>query len=398
MSDKINVREISAQALNTKEVRQALEQKGLKLQKESLFRVTDDGTVKVDIDGDGIYDKNVTGLVTKSGKINTKADNIKVADENVSTKTIDDMNANVEKLKAKVEEKANALKTSFNETQVKSNAEVSFLKEYAKYQKAAADAEQAVKNKEKEYSAEMTTKELKTYSKELKELKKAAQEAKEKLEDFSKTKEDYIKKAIKSAKSKFEKTQEENEAQLEKAKTNLAKYQAAYNDFLDMNGYTTKESRKNVKTKTIPAVGNALAEAKDKNAVIEETVRSFVKDNPNLSALGDNYKIEINGGTVTIKADDGDDRADYIITGLYNEKTGELSTDKATIRLTSAQSSTAAVRVYVSKFKADLEKLNAMNADINIDKNNKEYKALEESINQTKAKLKAMNVTPEELE
>lgn len=49
--------------------------------KTSLFLANEDGSVKIDIDGDGIFDKTVKGLVKKDGTTNVNGDNLKVDDE-----------------------------------------------------------------------------------------------------------------------------------------------------------------------------------------------------------------------------------------------------------------------------------------------------------------------------
>ena len=401
MSEKITSREVALQALNVTEVRQALEQKGIKLQKESLFTVSDDGTAKVDIDGDGIYDKNITGLVTKSGAINTKAKEIKVEDENVSTETVKKMNDTIAQLKADIAKYTEKASAKFDENAVKASAERYYNQLLATYTKTANDTNAKLAAKRAEYNTEMTSKELKAHRKEVERLENEAKYNKKQLDKFTAAKEEFIATSVKSEKSKFNAEMHNNEKQLEKTKTKLANYQTAYNDFLDKNGYTTQEARANVKKGTLEKKGEALKEAQGKNAVIEAAVRNFVKGNANLSQnLGDDYRVEIQGSNVLIKANggDGDDRADYVMTGIYDEKSGEISTDKATIRFQTPNDSTSNVTAKVLKYKADLQKFNAMNADINTDKSSKAYKELERSLDATRAALRAMNVTAEELQ
>ena len=61
-----------SKAFNSSEVRTELANKKVDLSDESIMMFAEDGSVRIDIDGDGIFDKTVTGLVDRKGRINTK--------------------------------------------------------------------------------------------------------------------------------------------------------------------------------------------------------------------------------------------------------------------------------------------------------------------------------------
>ncbi|MBR6126902.1 hypothetical protein IKQ21_04375 [bacterium] len=61
-----------SKAFNSSEVRTELANKKVDLSDKSIMMFAEDGSVRIDIDGDGIFDKTVTGLVDRKGRINTK--------------------------------------------------------------------------------------------------------------------------------------------------------------------------------------------------------------------------------------------------------------------------------------------------------------------------------------
>ena len=387
-------------ALNTQEVRTVLEQKGVKLQATSLFDVADNGTVKIDIEGDGIYDKVVTGLLSKNGGINTKNKKISVTDNAVSTTVIDNKNKEIKDLEAKIKQYQEEANAQFNETQSKQNAETNYNKKMAEYIEIRETINRGLTKKQAENVADMTTEEFKAYEKELNTYRKGLQEIKAKIAQFEKEHESYVKGLINIDKTKHNEKVEEANKNLASAVKQKNKAQLAYNDFLKENGFETTEERANVKNKNIKTKGTAFSEAKSKQALVENAVKEFINNKPQLANnVGTDYKIEIKDGKVFIKAggNDGDNRADFVISGLFNEKTGEFSTDTKKINYMQTADATTNVQAKIKEYKEELAKFTQMSSDININKNDKQYKESAKKLNNLKEQLRELKVSEEEM-
>jgi len=389
MGTKVNESVVKT-ALNTAEVRTVLEQKGLKISTASLFEVQADGSVKVDIEGDGIYDKVVTGLVSKHGNVNTKAKKIKVADTEVSTAVVDSKNKEIAEKEAKIAELEKKADAKFDTKKETAAAEMSYAKELGELMAAQATIENALKKKQKEDVSEMTKEEYNAYKKDLDVYRKGLQESKAKIKKFEEAKDTYIANQVKIKEAEHNENIETAKRDLAVANKELEKARTSYNDFLKENGYETKEDRKNVKAKKIDKKGTAFGEAKNKNAIVEQTVRNFVSTHKQLADnVGSDYRIEVKGATVSIKAggQDGDERADFTISGLFDEKTGELSVDEKNIRYFENTNSTASVKLKVAEYKEALAKFAQLDSNIKA-----------KDIDTLKQELKSMGVSDEEMQ
>jgi len=395
-----NVKQTATAAFNTAEVRQVLEKKGLKLQSKSLFEVQENGSVKVDIEGDGIFDKIVTGLVSKKGNINTKASRIEISDADVSTATVKQNNETIAKMEADVKKYKEQSEKEFNEAEAKEQAEKSYNAQLAKMKQEQQTVKNYLETRQKNADvAQMTTKEFKEYQKDVEQMKKALEHGKERIAKFEKNKDDYINDKVELAKSTHTANVAFATKELKKTHKRLTKARAQYNDLLEENGYKTAESRKNVKEGNVQASGSKVEDAKSKNAQLEQTVREFVKTKSQLAnQLGEKYEVEIkDDGTVLLRADDGDTRPDFTITGLYDPKKGEMSTDAANIRYMANYDSTTRVKAKIAEFKKANNEFIAMTSDFTIDKNDKKYKEKETEVNKLKQELRDMHVSEEEI-
>ena len=386
-------------ALNMKEVRQGLEQKGVKITDNSLFSIDNKGTVKVDIEGDGIFDKFITGMISKKGNINTNADKYKVATNGVTSDYIDNMNKEITARQNKIE----ALEQNIKEMKFDKEAETA--KAEQKYQELlqGLKSDQEALESELKYMnnadiSNMTTKEFKAQQDNEGICHKKLQALKTQIEKFEAKKQAFIQTQVEAEKNKFAVDKKDKEKELKSLKKDYAKTRGSYNDYLNENGYTTQEARANIKAGKTEKSGIKFGEAKDKAEVLINMAADYIANTPHLvNNLGGNYSLEISEGNVKVYAKDGDTRADYTITGLYNNKTGEIAADFYNVRSTGNLDSTVGVAFTVHDYKTTLAKFQKMAADINLDDNSKEYKAVEKKLDDLRQALKAMNVTEEEL-
>ena len=301
---------------------------------------------KVDVDGDGIFDKTISGLIDiKNQVINTK--DFKIHDESTATSNVNEYRSELQEAKKRLEkaqkdaaelskmyetngkfDKAKVENTLRNAHQL--NVQEREIVISALKDNATIKSEELLK-KENVDTSNFTTKELKEHKKEVKALKNAYDEAQELVEEkekeLKKFKENFekkLKKQIESAEKEYNKQTLNVGKEYSSAQEAVTKAQRKFNDALEAAGYKSQDARGNYKKgEYIQAEGAQKAEQVTVKAtrLVDSVVKEYIKTNFGKEL---NYQID-EKGTVHIFADDGDNRADYMLEGFYDAKSGKIN-------------------------------------------------------------------------
>lgn len=346
------------QYLNNSDVRTALEKKGLKLTEKSVFKI-EGNKVQIDIEGDGVYDKTVSGLFKKDGSVNTNNKKMDVDDTAVNTSYIKQQNHALEQMQGLIdgyEQKLTSIEASIDVTKNykfdEAGKRAEFESQKAKIQAEIQKAQDELRTIDEDYKnnhGDWTSKECKGHSKKRSEIQNKISQLQNEFNQFN------VEDRLSEARQKFEQRRagllefwQGQKQEIAKAKVKqeqkLHNAQHAYNDFLNKNGYETVEARNSVKDLKRDAnspleAGIALGQAETtESTVVRLATEMFKRQNPDVKDF--NVKYDAQTGAVSISLKDGDSIADYTISGFYDPEKKTLNFDESKLNLSENANST----------------------------------------------------------
>ncbi len=361
-----------AQALNNADVRAALVKKGLEITEKSIFKVTDKG-IQVDVEGDGVYDKTISGLLRKDGSVNTNHKKYDIDDTAVNTSYIKQQNAAMTHMRELLTGYDNRLETLARNKQTINNTTFDEEGKKAEIERQKAAVKQELDNAKRVLagmisdaetnSSEWTTKEYKDHQKKFEKQSALVEQLENKFNNFD------VDARLTAERQKFEQdkltkiaaiNEEEREVKERKLaqEEKLTKAQGKYNDYLAKHGYDTTEARKEVKDlqydeNMAGEKGLKLNKAETtEQAAIRLATEKFKQANPD---VGDNFeaKFDAKTGNVTITlTGDNDSIADFTLSGVYNPEDGTLNFDAKKLNLAENAASTRKLAAADSKLRA----------------------------------------------
>lgn len=315
-------------------------------QNKSVFLINEDGKVSVDLDGDGNFDVTVNNVINKKGtKVDTDYKDYDIKENKDSTENI----KNISKQLAELKVKENPDDENGLTKQIESKkAEIQGLQG----QVAAKEQELETLKQNLEAADNKVPDEDDTR----KSFRKARKAERKLIKEQIEKKEDEIKQLEQDIKAK------ENEVEsMQKELDNIPKLRMKLNKKLQKLGYD-KDDRKSLRengtviSDMTGSIKNKVIEFKDNvlsvNEQIKNQAQSFIdkfnKSNPTQKI--DVKDIIINDdGSIDIKSNDGDDRADFNISGIYDSENQKINFDDREIKIMGKQGSTSHVNFLQGK-------------------------------------------------
>lgn len=311
-------------------------------QNKSVFLINDNGKVSVDLDGDGNFDVTVDNVINKKGtKVDTDYKDYEIKENKDSTGNI----KNISKQLAELKVKENPDDENGLAKQIESKkAEIQGLQgQIAAKKQELETLKQNLEAVDNKVPDEDDTK---------KSFRKAKKAERKLIKEQIEKKEDEIKQLEQDIKAK------ENEVEsMQKELDNIPKLRMKLNKKLQKLGYD-KDDRKSLRengtviSDMTDSIKNKVIEFKDNvlsvNEQIKNQAQSFIdkfnKSNPT-------QKIDIKDiiGSIDIKSNDGDDRADFNINGIYDSESGKINFDQKEIKIMGKQGSTSHVNFLQGK-------------------------------------------------
>lgn len=380
-----------AQVLNNSDVRTALSKKGIEVTEKSIFKVSGN-SIQIDIEGDGVYDKTVSGLFRKDGSVNTNHKKIDVDDTAVNTSYIKQQNGALKQMETMIssygtllENLEQRMEETKNEKFDEQNKRAEIEQEKAKIEAELNKAREDLKTLEHDYENnhdDWTSKQCKEYNKKFSGAKRKISQIQEKLDNFD------VEARLVEERQKFEQSKsarleyfDDKKQEIQELKTKqeekLHKAKHSYNNYLNKHGYKTTEARNNVKDleydeNAATEKGMHLQNAETTEATaIRLATEKFKQANPGISNF--DVKYDAQTGSVTILLDDGDTIADHTISGFYDPEKKTLNFDGNKLELSENATSTKKLAAADRTLKSMESKADAIDYTMNPDRAKAEY-------------------------